>query len=74
MATREMELSESDPAHPGFTRKYYAAIEAVLSNAGWGWAQLDGSTYIQSSNQSFLSEDEAYADALMTLSDDEYLE
>ena len=75
MSFHTMALSEADPAHPGFKRRYYATIDVILSGFSWEWTQVDiNGNYFGQTYSSFASEKEAKSDALAKLNGDNWEE
>jgi hypothetical protein len=66
-----MILSESDPNHLGFVRRYYATIDIFASGNNWAWCQVDtAGNYVGSQSKFFQTEDDAKNDALQVLNGD----
>ncbi len=75
MPIHTMILSEEDPAHAGFSRRYYAMIEIAISGFSWQWTQVDSSgKHIGQPHSSFDSEIKAKGDALEKLKGDRWEE
>ncbi len=74
MSHHTMQLSEPDPNHPGFTRRYYATIDVSMSGSTWTWCQVDAhGSYFGQPSQGHTTEDIALNDALSKLNGDEWL-
>jgi len=74
MTYHTMQLSEPDPSHAGFIRRYYATVDVAMSGTTWTWRQVDtNGSNVGKPSQSHATEDDALKDALNRLNGDEWL-
>jgi hypothetical protein len=73
MTWHTLVLTEDHPTRPGFTSRYYATIDVVMSGTDWIWRQVDGnSQYVGPASAAFPTEDQAMQDALTSLNGDDW--
>ena len=73
MTWHTMVLSEADPRHNGFIRRYYATIEVAMSGTSWTWCLVDASgNYVDNASNPLPTEDTAKEDALKKLNGDKW--
>jgi len=63
-----MVITEDDPSHSGFIRRYYATVDISRQGSDWVWQQVDvNGNYIGNINGTLSTEDSAKDDALKIL-------
>jgi len=68
VARHTMVISEEDPNHSGFIRRYFATVEITLQGSNWVWRQVDtDGKYVGTVSGTISNEDLAKDDALKTL-------
>lgn len=71
MTQYTMQLSEPDPNHQGFIRRYYAIIDVFMSGSDWHWIQTDSNgKFFGAMSGSHDTSEEALCDALRKLGGD----
>lgn len=68
MTWHTMVLTEPDPAHAGFIRRYYALVDVSMVGTLWHWRQVDANQKpFGAVSPPFNTEDDAFDDAMKSL-------